>query len=320
MNVLRTHRDSGAREKSGMLSVHSTWHPAALIGSLLLVAAAQAPAQETRKPESPAAAVRQFRDAAAFQDRGLYDLAADEWQKFLSQFAADPLAPKARHYLGVCRMMQKQYDAAVEAFERLLRDHPDAELADSSYLNLGLAQFALAQAGKAESYDNAAKTFQTLVARFPKSKELPRALYYQGEALYARGRKAEAAKAYQQLVDNHREHPLRGEALYALGVARQDLGQTDAAAAVFDSFLQEFSRHALRAEVIMRRAETLFSERSFQTAAQWFASAAARPPPRSPPFPKSFPSRSIANPRSWPPATAMRVPAISTRRRKPIAP
>ena len=49
--------------------------------------------------------MRQFRDCVAFQDRGVYDLAADEWEKFLKQFLRDRLAAKAHHYLGLCRLL-----------------------------------------------------------------------------------------------------------------------------------------------------------------------------------------------------------------------
>ena len=52
-------------------------------------------------------------------------------------------------------------------------------------------------------------------------------------------------------------------------------GKADEAAAAFDLFLKEFPRHALRAEVILRRAETLAGQGSFEAAAEWFASAAA---------------------------------------------
>jgi TolA-binding protein len=231
--------------------------------------------QESPPADSPPAAVRQFRDAAAFQDRGVYDLAVDEWQKFLKEFPNDPLAPKAQHYLGVCRLLLKQYDAAAESFGRAIADYPKSELAAASYLNLGLAQYSLAQQGKPELYDQAAATFEALSAKFPKSPELAQGLYYFGEALYARGKKKEAVAAYDRLVEQHAKSPLRAEALYALGVARQDLGETDRAAAAFDRYLKEFPQHALRAEVIMRRAETLASGGQHDAAARWFASAAA---------------------------------------------
>ncbi len=80
-------------------------------------------ADDAPVPKSPPAWVRQFRDSVAFQDRGVYDLAADEWEKFLEQFPKDPLTPKAQHYLGLCRLLLKQYDAATVAFQRVIDVH-----------------------------------------------------------------------------------------------------------------------------------------------------------------------------------------------------
>ncbi len=266
--------DRGVQKASGMTLVNSTW-ASACAAALALLAAPAAAAETEGPPKSPPAAVRQFRDAVAFQDRAVYDLATDEWKKFLDKFPGDPLAPKAQHYLGVCQLLQKKYDAAIDSFRRVLREHPGSELADATYLNLGLAEYSLAQTGKPESYDQAAATLQTLVKKFPQSKELAQGLYYLGEALYARDKKAAAAKAYQQLVDKYPDSQHRPDALYALGVARQDLDQTKAAGAAFDRFLKDFPKHPLRSEVILRRAETLYALEDFAAAEKWFASAAA---------------------------------------------
>ncbi len=244
--------------------------------ALALVGASLAPAAEDAPPaKSPPAAVRQFRDSVAFQDRGVYDLAADEWGKFLKQFPQDPLAPKAQHYLGLCRLLLKQYDAATVAFQRVIDVYPQCELIDATYLNLGLTQYSIAQAGKPEAYDAAAATFAALAAKFPQSKSLGEALYYRGESLYARGKKEEAAQTYAQLIDKARESPLRADGLYALGVTRQELGKQAEAGANYDQFMKEFPQHALRAEIMTRRGETFFSQKQFAAAEQWFHTAAA---------------------------------------------
>ena len=79
----------------------------------LLLFAGLSPAarsQDAAPAKSPPAAVRQYADAVALQNRGVYDLAADEWEKFLKSYAKDPLEPKAEYYLGVCRLQLKKYD------------------------------------------------------------------------------------------------------------------------------------------------------------------------------------------------------------------
>ena len=226
---------------------------------------------------SSAAAIKQYRDAVAFQNRAVYDLAADEWTKFLADFAKDPLAGKAQHYLGICQLQLKQYDNAIASFNKALKNYPASDITEQTYLNLGLAQYSVAQNGKGEAYDEAAQTFSTLVDKYPQGEQLAQALFYEAESLYARGKKAEAAPIYARFVGEFKESPWRAEALYALGVTQEELNQPAEAAATYDLFLQDFAEQSLRAEVIMRRAETMFAQKQFAEAEQWFAKAAATP-------------------------------------------
>ena len=256
--------------------------PLGLMGDLLLLTALMlAPtvvrAQEPGQAKSSPAAVSQYRDAVAFQNRGIYDLAADEWQKFLENFAADPLAGKAQHYLGVCRLQLKQYDQVIASFKVGIEKRPDQELLPTTYLNLGLAQYSGAQAGKKELYRAAADTFTTLEKKFPKNEAVPQAVFYAAEALYGGGDKEQASALYTRYLKENPTGSLRPDAVYALGVTQEELGKATEAAAQYDSFLKEFADHRLRAEVIMRRAETLFAAKQFKPAAQWFDSAARHP-------------------------------------------
>ncbi len=102
--------------------------------------AALAQDQAAAQAKSTPAAIRQYRDAVALQNQGVYDLASDEWESFLKKFPEDPLAAKARHYLGVCKLQVKKYDEAAAAFLTVLKTWPNFELAEDTYLDLGLAQ------------------------------------------------------------------------------------------------------------------------------------------------------------------------------------
>jgi hypothetical protein len=74
---------------------------------------------EQAKPVEPVAAaaaansspeaLNTYTDAANFQNNSAFDLAAEEWARFLERFADDPLASKAQHYLGVCQLQLKYY-------------------------------------------------------------------------------------------------------------------------------------------------------------------------------------------------------------------
>jgi TolA-binding protein len=236
-----------------------------------------APLVAQDKAESSAAAKQLYADAANLQNNGAFDVAVEEWQRFLKEHPDDPLAPKARHYLGVCQLQLKQYDKAAASFAEVIARHPKFELIEDAYLNLGAAQYSLAVAGQKEQYGQAAATFALLVKNFPRSKHVGEALFFQGECLYALDKKAEAAAAYEQLLKSDEKPPRRREALYALGVAREELKQYAEAERIYDQYLKDFPQSAVTTEVRMRKGETLLQQGDAAAAEEHFAEAAAAP-------------------------------------------
>lgn len=216
---------------------------------------------------------RMFDGARSLHTGGAFDLALDEWEKFLKAFPDDPLAPQAQFYAGVCYLSvkDKQYEKARDAFEKVIAKYPKFEQLNNAYFNLGLCDFNLAQAGKSEDYAKAADAFEQMIARFPKSSQVPEALYYRGESLYAEGKKEDAAKAWGRLVADYPQNPVRPRALYNLGLTQAELNQQDAAGATFDTFLKEFPQQELASEVYVRKADTLLASNHFADAEQMFA-------------------------------------------------
>ncbi len=235
---------------------------------------AQMSAQE-KAAASSEEAKKSFADAATLQNNNAFDVAIEEWEKFLKNYSKDPLAPKAQHYLGVCQLQLKQYDKAAAAFQAVIANNPKFELIEDSYINLGSSQYAMALAGTADMYDKAAETFAALVKQFPMGKYADSALFYQGESQYAVGKKPEAAAAYAALLKQFEKTKHRGDALYALGVAQEELGKFPEAGATFDIYLKELPESPLASEVRMRKAETVLQAGNFAVAEKMFAEVAA---------------------------------------------
>ncbi|NUQ65746.1 MAG: tetratricopeptide repeat protein [Pirellulales bacterium] len=223
------------------------------------------------------AATRQYAAAVRFQNLESYDLAAAEWQKFLQQFPADPRAAKAQYNLGVCYYLDNKPDQAQAALQTVIQKSPNLDGIDSAHLYLGAAQFSQARAGNAAMFQAAADSFTTLVSKFPQSKHVPDALYYQGECFYLQGKKQESIPSYAQLAAKYPDHKFVPDALYALGVAQDETGQADAAGKTYDGFLARFPENPLANEVKMRRAETLFAQGQYAEAAKRFAALTAVP-------------------------------------------
>jgi len=227
-----------------------------------------------RAQDKSEAATRQYNTAVGLQNSEEYGLAADVWQGFIRDFQADPRVSKAWHYLGICSFKQNKLEEALKTFQKVVDTYPAFELLEDTYLNLGLAQYNIALSGKAEMYDAAAVTFGSLAAKYPKSKHVPEAVYYQGECFYHRDKKKEAAERYARLIQDYPRHAMVARALFALGVTQADLGQHKTALGTYDQFLKKFPENALVAETVMWRGEALFALGEYAEAAKSYAAAA----------------------------------------------
>ncbi len=220
-------------------------------------------------------ALNMYTDAANFQNNGAFDLAADEWARFLERFADDPLAAKAQHYLGVCQLQLKQYGRATESFQKVIAKYPKFEQLEDTHLNLGWSRYSLATAGDASQYPLAAETFSKLAADYPKGKNVEQALFFAAESLYAIGKRKEAALAYGRLVTGYADSKLRSDAIYALGVTLEEMGEWAQANKAYDMFIEGYAKSELLTEVRMRRAESILQQGDVQQAEQLFAEVAA---------------------------------------------
>lgn len=220
---------------------------------------------------------RQYSLAATLQNRGAYDRAADEWNRFIAQHPADPRLDRAFHYRGVCQLKLNKPQDAARSFQTVLQQYPKSELLEPARLYLGMAQYAQGQQGKAEMYDQAAATFGELLARFPQGKSVAQALFYQGECLYQRGKREPAIQRYTELCAKFPQDALAADALYALGVAQQEVNQPAAAEKSLAQFLKRFPENQLASEVLMRRGDALFSLGEYEAAAKDLAEATKKP-------------------------------------------
>ena len=89
------------------------WTHRPVLVLLLTVFAAPALAQ------SPGDELRDYLSANGLLNRGLYELAATEYRKFLSQHEEHAKAPIARYGLAVCLFRTEKYDEAIVELEQL---------------------------------------------------------------------------------------------------------------------------------------------------------------------------------------------------------
>ena len=111
------------------------------IGALIvLMTSVSVEAQENTAKSSPAA-LSMYADAANYQNKGAYELAADEWSRFIQRFPQDPLVGKAQQYLGVWQLQLKKFLEAAKAFANVVDKHPTFEQNEDAYLKQGWWQY-----------------------------------------------------------------------------------------------------------------------------------------------------------------------------------
>lgn len=244
-----------------------------LIPALLLLMFSGYPV-DAQEPSQEAALF--FSDVVNYQNAGEFELAADEWKKFVQKFPNDPLAAKAQNYLAVCQLQLKKYADAIANFETVLKKYPQADFREEAMLNLASANYAWAQNGNQAKYQDAAARFSALLKEYPKTEFADQAQYFLGESLYLSGQKEQSIAAYDQLVKSYPQSSLAPDALYAKGVTLEELQKFADAQKVYDQFLSTYGSNSLATEVTMRKGEALLQQNQFADAEKLFEAAAKK--------------------------------------------
>ncbi len=220
---------------------------------LVLSLAQFAPAAE---PESSDAARAAYASAAALQNREAWDLAAEEWQALLKAHPQDPLALKARYYLGICQIKGDQWPAAAKTLRDVVASPADAATKALARWELGRGAFVAAQATPSPAaYAAAAADLRDFLEKSPGQPQAADATHFLGEALWQAGKRDEALAAWTRFVKDHADTPRMADVLYALGVGQAETGKRAEAAATLERFATAFPKHKLADDVALWRAD-----------------------------------------------------------------
>ncbi len=265
-------------------------------------ATSTAHAQEAETPE-----LQSYLAGNGFLNRGLNDLAAAEYRKFLKAQPQHPKALTARYGLGValtrqgkfdeaateltpvvaaqdfefaaeagyllgqCELSRKQPEPAAAAFLRVARGWPKHDLADDAQSG---AVEALYQAG---ALDRALDAAREMTERFADSPLRPRVEYFAAAAEAAQQKYEPAVQRLQSLLKSGPGDELAAPAMLLLAQCAQNAGKLDDAARAYRQLLKNDDAHvALDARfglggVLLQRGE-------FAPAAEEFERVLTRTP------------------------------------------
>src|SRR5207253_6105715 len=137
---------------------------------------------------------RQLDYANALFSRKLYDLAAPEYEKYLSQYPGVPGRASAYFYLAECYRALNRTGAARTSFQGVLDNYGESEFAGPA--SYGVAEILFTQ----KDYGGALPLFHRAAGRSKESALALSARYFEARCLENLDRKDEAQNFYQQVA------------------------------------------------------------------------------------------------------------------------
>jgi len=188
---------------------------------------------------------------AGLYDKGLFDVAAREGEKFLVEFPRHPKADLARYRLASALFELDRSDEAAPHF-RLLAQSSAFEYASEAWLRLGQCELEAGHLTAAKEALARARASSEEYLHAP-------AAFLLGEAAFRAGEHEAARASYADALElapggEYSLHAQRG-----LAWCEHRLGEDEAAAARAQAFLRDHGQHELASEVRFLLGEALLS-------------------------------------------------------------
>lgn len=272
--------------------------------SALLVAVVVAPMLGQEPQNDPA--LRDYLSANGLLNRGLHELAAAEYRKFLAQSATHEKAPIARYglavclfrmsdhagaeaeltplasikdfsfaaevglLLGQCQLATLRYSDAEKTLSETLRRHAKSELADDAAALLVEASY------QADHCAAAARTAEQYMSRWPEGAQRERVEFLWGLSL-AGSDPAAAVQRLNSYLENSPTGKYAPQALVALGQSQQRLGEHGRAGLAYRRALESLS-DAEKPDALVGLCSALFAQDKAGEAAPLLEQALALAP------------------------------------------
>ncbi len=232
------HRHLLAASRSAVVAVCRAVVPVAALVAVWCGTAASAIAAD--------AAAEQLDFADSLYVRQMYDMAAEEYAKYIERAGDSPQTELALFRMAECYYNLKRYRDAATACERLRAEFPTGEKSLPALLRLGEIQLRLGEYGKA------VVTLEELLGRDVDEPFAATALYFLGKASLENGDARKSVATFDRLVTTYPDNALVPYARFTLGAAYLALGDYRNAAEQFVAV----SKDATVPETV--RAESLF--------------------------------------------------------------
>jgi TolA-binding protein len=164
-----------------------------------------------------------------------FDLAAEEYQRFLASGPSKQDADDARFGLASARLFQGRYKESRQAFQEFLRKAPEHSRARTAWYRLGELAYMLGDLPEAR------KALETFV-RGPRHPNLETAWTYLGDVCFGLHDLAAARTAYERSLADYPKGQLADRSRFGLGRTMVGQGDLDGATAILSALARDGTR------------------------------------------------------------------------------
>ena len=160
---------------------------------------------EPRSAEITIQSDEQFDFAEQALQKGEYQRAITEFERFIHFFAGDEKVPKARYLIGISHLKAKGYAEARNVFEEIMKIYPDKPIAGEALFMIGESYY------KQGVFEEAERYFQQVIDLHPLPEMKNRAIYRIGWSRMQTGRWREASENFKGVERGSRLYPSAGD-------------------------------------------------------------------------------------------------------------
>jgi tetratricopeptide (TPR) repeat protein len=206
----------------------------------------QEPAPPPPAPES--ADQVQLDYANGFYSRGEVDLAAPEYEKYLSLYPDAPMLDResALFRVGECYRRIGNVNAAKNAYQTLLLNYAIGQFIGPAAYRLGDMYY------EAKDYEGALDYFRKASVRVTDPTVQLAAKFYSARCLEAEGLPSEARMTYEDIVGTQGDNPYRESSRLSLAEILSASGRRDEALAQFEALGKEATQPSIKAEAYVK--------------------------------------------------------------------
>ena len=201
-----------------------------------------------------------------YQDK-LYQLASDQFQKFIDQYPASPKRPDAVFLYAECRFDMGEYAESISVLKSFAREFPRHKLRPDALFRLGEANFKLHHIADAIPF------YKEILESYGENSLAGEAAYWIGEAYFKTGDVALASHYYTISAEKYPSNRLADYALYSLGWAAEQQKDFQKAIGYYQRLLDEKKQSDLLSTTAVRIGECYSKSGLFQKSIDYLSQA-----------------------------------------------